>query len=92
MVCGDTSFMSVMPSTKSTKFDSRYLVDRLSERDEILYIDRGALLYVRAKIGEILSRGPWGTKILRVSNFCNAFLVHGLSECDEIWHDEGHCA
>ena len=28
-------FLSVTPSTKSTKFGSRYLVDGLSEREEI---------------------------------------------------------
>ena len=40
--CGDISFtvffLSVTLSMKSTKFGSRYLVDRLSEEDEIWHI------------------------------------------------------
>jgi len=49
MVCGDTCrllfFMSIAPSTKSMKFG------RLIE---------GALLYIRAKIGELGTGGPLG--------------------------------
>ena len=36
-------FLSVTPSTKSTKFDSRYLIGVLPERDEILQFDRKGL-------------------------------------------------
>ena len=32
-------FLSVTPSTKSTKFGSRYVVDEFSERDEIWQLD-----------------------------------------------------
>jgi len=36
-------FLSVTPSTKSTNFGSRYLVEGLSEGDEIWQLDRGCL-------------------------------------------------
>jgi len=36
-------FLSVAPSTKSTKFDNSYLVDRLMERDETGQIGSAAL-------------------------------------------------
>jgi len=36
-------FLWVTPTTESTKFGSRYLVEGLSERDEIRQIDRGGL-------------------------------------------------
>ena len=49
-IYGDMSFtvcfsvcFSVTPSTKSTNFGSRYLVDGFSERDEIWHFDRGGL-------------------------------------------------
>jgi len=68
-----------------------YLVDGLSEPDKIWHIDRGALLYIRAKIGELWPKGSLlGAKILKVKIFCNAFLLHRLAESDEIWRDEGH--
>jgi len=34
-------FLSVTPSTKSMKFGSRYVIEGLSERDEIWKIVRG---------------------------------------------------
>jgi len=55
--------LSVTPSTKSTKFGSRYLVQGFSEGDEIWQIDRGGLAvpeYIRAKIGELWPRGSPG--------------------------------
>ena len=36
-------YVSLTPSTKSTNFGSRYLVDGLSERDIIWQLDRGGL-------------------------------------------------
>jgi len=36
-------FLSLTLSTKSTKFGSRYLIDRFSERDKIWHIDRWGL-------------------------------------------------
>jgi len=56
MVCGDISFLvglSVTLSKKSTKFGSRYLVDRLSEGDETWQIDRGGLAVNIAGIDEL---------------------------------------
>jgi len=32
---------------------------------------------------------PWGAEIVKnVKKNCNAFLVHRLAECDEIWYDD----
>jgi len=87
MLCGDISFtffisLLAMLSTKSTKFGSRYLVDRLSAGDEIWQTD----------CCELWPQGtPWGTKIMTgVKIFCNAFLIHCVAEHDKIWHNEGH--
>jgi len=44
--------MSVTLSTKSSKFGSRYLVDKLSEGDEIGTLVVRALLYITAEIGD----------------------------------------
>jgi len=57
--------MKVTPSTKSTNFGSKYLLDGFSERDDIWQLDRGGLLYVISQIGELWCMGcPWGAKIL----------------------------
>ena len=50
-------FLSVTPSTKSTKFGSRYLVDGLSEREEIWRIDTQRALLCAKNFGP---RGPPG--------------------------------
>jgi len=71
MVCRLLSFLSVVPSVKSTKFG------RLTE---------GALLYIRAKIGKLWpTEVPLGARILKgVKKIC-AFVVGGLAERDKIW-------
>ena len=33
---------------------------------------------------------PSGAKIVKGVQICNAFVIHRLTEHDEIWHDEGH--
>ena len=72
MVCAVRSHVvsftafSATPSMKSTKSVGRYLVHRLSERDEIWQTDIGGLLYMTAKTGELwLIGGPLRTKILK---------------------------
>jgi len=49
-----------MLSLKSTKFGSRYLVDRLSEGDKMWHIGSLALLYISAEIGELWPRSHPG--------------------------------
>jgi len=79
-------------STKSTKFGSWYLVDRLPEWGKILHIDR-ALSYISSKIGELWPRGPPGApKFTSGYKFFVTFLVHHLPKRNEIWHDDGHCS
>jgi len=85
MVCRDYivySFLSVTPSTKSTKFGSRYLVEGFSEWDEIWQVDRRGL---------DVHQDQDGAKVLKgVKKFCKAFLIHHSADSSEIWNDEGH--
>jgi len=53
-------------SRLSTKFGRRYLVERLSEGDEIWHNGSPALLYISAEVSELWPRGSsWGAKILK---------------------------
>ena len=58
MVCGDMSFTVFCRSChqRNRRNLAADIIDRLSEGNEILQIDRGALVYIRAKIGELWSR------------------------------------
>ena len=86
IVCCFFVCLSATLSTKSTKFVSRYLVHRLSERDTV--IDRPCCTL----IPRLVNFGPKrSTKIHKwVKKICNTFLVHGLVEHNEIWHDDRH--
>ena len=79
-----------MPSMKSTNFGSRYLVDRLSEWDEIWQVDMGVLVVHQGQDWWTLAQGS--LKILKgVKNFVTLFCTSfGLARRDEIWHIEGH--
>ena len=56
----------IKPATKSTKFGSRYLGEGSSERDKILQIARGGLVYPTIQTGDIWPWGyPWAAKILK---------------------------
>jgi len=78
-------FLSVMLSTKSMNFGSRYLVHRLSDQDEIWHIDRGGLAVHQCHDWWTSAQGfPWAPKYWRCKNFCNVFLVHHLADHGEI--------
>ena len=65
-VCFLCVVLWVTPATESTKFGSRYLGERSSERDEILQVARGGLLYPTTQTGDLWPRGsPLGAKILK---------------------------
>jgi len=75
--------LSVTLSTKSTKFGSRYFVDRLSQGDQIWQVDiEGTLLY----ISELRLRGPLGRQN---TEECKK-IVTLFAERDEIWRNERH--
>jgi len=73
------------------KFGSKYLIDRLSEGDEIWHIgSSGLAVYSIAGIGEFWARrSPLGRQNTEGCKNCNAFLQHRLAYRDEIWHNEG---
>jgi len=52
---------------------------------------REGLLYIRAKIDELWPKrsplGPQNTEGVNI--YCNAFVVHGLTERNEIWQFNG---
>jgi len=74
-------FLSV---TTSTKFGSRYLPRRFSERDEIWQLGRRRLAEHHHSTGELWTNGsPWCAKIVKGVKICNAFLVHRLAERDK---------
>ena len=63
MVCRDVSFtvfllamLLVMLSAKSTKFGSRYLIDRLSEGNEIWHDGSPGFAVHNAEIGKTLAQ------------------------------------
>jgi len=59
-------FLRVMSATKSTNFGSRYLSDGSSEKDGILQVARGGLMYLTTQTGDLWPRGsPWRVKILK---------------------------
>jgi len=71
-----------MLPTKSTKFSSRYLIDRLSEGDEIWHDGSPDFAVHNAEIGKLWPSGtklwpmgsPWGAKILKgVKKFLQRF-------------------
>ena len=62
-----------------------YLVDTLSEGDEIWQIDRVGLAVHHCRNWWTLT--PKNTEGCK---HCNTFLVHRLAECDEIWHNVGY--
>jgi len=70
-------------------FDSRFLVQGLSERDEISMLDRRGLV-------ELVNFGPGVFLVCKntqgCKKFCNTFLVHGLADGNEIWHGWGIAA
>jgi len=47
----------------------------------------GALLDIDTETGELW---PEGRQNSEGCKNCNVFLVHRLTERDEIWHDDGH--
>jgi len=72
-------FLWVTPSTKSTNFCSRYLVQALSERDEIWHIT--------THIGKLWLKG---TQLGRQNSEGVKIATNRLAEGDKIWHDDGH--
>jgi len=81
------SFLWVTPARKSTKFGSRYLGEGSSERDEILQVARGGLMYPTTPTRPVIF-GPGGSPG-EPKKFCNDFLQGGFTDVDEIWHDRG---
>jgi len=68
---------------KLTNFGSRYLIEGVSERDEI---DREGLGTSSPRLVNFGAWGPPGRQNTEGCKNCNAFLVHRLTERDEIWH------
>jgi len=87
-------FLSVTPSTKSTKFGGICLVDGFWKWDDIWQIDTGGPIVHYGQDWWTLAQGIPLHKFSRilkgVKKICNTFVIHCLAECDEIWHDEGH--
>ena len=67
-------FLSVTPSTKSTKFGSRYLRQSQKGTKSGTLVSR-TLLCISAEVGELWPRGsPWSAKILKgVNKFVTLF-------------------
>jgi len=59
-------FLSVTPSTKSTKFGDRYLVRSCQNGMKFGHLIERAFLYIKAKIGDLWPRrSPGSPKILK---------------------------
>ena len=75
-------------ATKSTKFGSRYLGEGSSERDEILQVAKGGLIYPTTQTGDIWPRGSSGEpNIEGCKKFVTLFFQGGFTDHDEIWKD-----
>jgi len=94
MVCGDILFtvfvcvLSAMPSTKSMNFGSRYLIDGLSEGDEIWHIDRTTALAVHQcrdqwTVAQEVALGRQNTEGCKKIS-CTTFLIHCLAKHNKI--------
>jgi len=81
--------LSVMLSTKSTNFGSRYHAQRRKNGTKFGTLINRALLYMSSKIGELWPKWfPGGVKIHKwVKKTVTRFWYIMRNE---IWHDDGH--